>query len=235
MTNRQSNFIFYSIIFLILSALLIKFFLPNSFDGFTKSNEELVIKEAMANSEYPIALASYKSLVGKHISAGNELTPETAAMYEEMANLYALLGNKTLEKDHYLKSLAVKAQLKKVDLYSFAHTYFQLGSIAQAEKKYDQAISYFEKSLSTRLGNVEAPIEEDESMFIGMQKTRIKYLKLNHIDTIATYKKLGAVHNMKKDYAVAKSYYQKALAASLKTFGEDNEKTTKIKLLIKGL
>ncbi|NQZ32381.1 MAG: tetratricopeptide repeat protein [Oceanospirillaceae bacterium] len=233
MTNRQSNIIFYSVIFLTISALLIKFFIPSAFDGFTKSQEERVIKEAVANQEYNKAIASYKSLVGQHISDGDEYTIETADMYEEIARLYALLGNTTLEQEHYLKSLAVKTQLDKVDLYSFANTYYQLGSIAQNEQKYDQAINFFEKSLSTRLGDVEQPIVEDDGMFIGMQKSRIKYLKLNHEDTIATYKKLAAIHRLQQEYAIAKGYYEKALAASKNTFGEEDVRTLKIVTLLK--
>ena len=106
-------------------------------------------------------------------------------------------------------------------------------AIAQNEQKYDQAINFFEKSLSTRLGDVEQPIVEDDGMFIGMQKSRIKYLKLNHEDTIATYKKLAAIPRLQQEYAIAKGYYDKALAASKNTFGEEDVRTLKIVTLLK--
>ena len=235
MTNSQSNIIFYSIISLIIAAFLIHNYNSDFFDTFTKSREELIIKKAMHNAEYTQALASYKIIVTENISRGDEYSAKTAALYEEMANLYSLLGFREKEVAYYLKSITIKQQLKKVNLYLFANTYYKLGSLAEDERDYDQAQIYFEQALSTRLGNVNQPIEEDDGMFLGMQKTRVKYLKLNHVDTIATYKKLGAIHRLKQQNAVAKGYYEKALAASKNTFGDDNVKTLEIMALMKDL
>jgi len=235
MSNRQSNIIFYSIIFLVITAILINNFYPDLFANYTKSKDEISIKEAMDNGEYDKALTSYKYLIRQSVSQNNANTIETATLYEDMANISFLLGNKDQEKNYYLKSLAIKKQLKKIDIYSFAKTYSKLGELAQADKKYDQAQMYYEKSLMTRIGNIVEPSEDDEGMFVNMQQSRIKYIILNHQDTIATYKKLATIHQIKNEYVKAKEYYDKALAGSINTYGEDDIKTAEITNLIKQL
>ena len=233
MTNRQSNIIFYSIISIIIYALIINFAYPEFFENFTKSQDELSIKEAMNKGEHIEALNLYKKMVEERKSDDSENNIETANMYEEMANLHFLLGNKIEEKNYYLKSLKIQKQLNKVDMFGFAHTYFKLGSIAEEEKQYDQAQMYYEESLMQRLGNTEKEEDEnDEGMINGMHQTRLSYIRLNNEETIATFKKLGAIHNIKKEYALAKKYYEKAFAASKITFGEDDIKTLEIKNLM---
>ena len=98
MTNRQSNIIFYSIISLIIYALIINYTNPEFFENFTKSKKELSIKEAMNKGEHKRALTLYQQIVEDRISDDNENSVETALMYEEMAKLYSSLGNKVEEK-----------------------------------------------------------------------------------------------------------------------------------------
>jgi len=228
MTNRQSNIIFYTIISLIIYALIINFTYPEFFENFTKSKEELSIKEAMNQGEHNKALTIYQKLVQEKINDNSENSVEAAAMYEDMANLYFLLGNKVEEKNYYLKSLNIKEQLKKIDMFGFANTYDKLGSLAEEEKQYDQAQMYYEKSLLKRLGNAKKVNEEDEGMITGMHQTRLSYIRLNNEETIAIFKKLGVIHTIKKEYVIAKKYYEKALTASKLTFGEDDIKTLEI-------
>lgn len=228
MTNRQSNIIFYSIISLIIYGLIINFIYPEYFDDLTKSKEELSIKEAMNKGEHKIALSLNQQMVEERISDGNEYSIETASIYEEMAKLYKTLGNKEEEKNYYLKSLNIKEQLKKADVLGIANTYDKLGSLAEEEKQYDQAQMYYEKSLSKKLGITKEGEEQDEGLFVGMQNTRESYLRLNNEMTIATFKKLGEIHNIKKEHAIAKKYYEQALTASKLTFGEDDDKTLEL-------
>jgi len=235
MTNRQSNFIFYSVVFLTISGFLINLLFPSAFDGFKMSKDQLVIKEAMANRAYPKALNSYQNLIAKQISDGHEITLQTTIMYEEMAHLYTLMNNNKLAKQYYLKSLAVKKQLNNADSYTLANVYYQLGLIAEQEQQTDRAISYYEQSLSARLRDIKTPVEGDEGMFENMQESRLGYLKSNHEDTIANYKKLGTLHNAKLEHAIANRYFAKALSASVNTFGEDDPRTLQIRGLIKGL
>lgn len=235
MTNRQSNIIFYTIISIIIYALIINYSNPEFFENFSKSREELSIKEAMNKGEHNKALAIYQQLVEEKISDDNENSVETATMYEDMANLYFLLGNKVEEKNYYLKSLNIKEQLNKIDMFGFANTYDKLGSLAQEEKQYDQAQMYYEKSLLQRLGNTKKGKEKDEGMITGMHQSRLDYIRLNNEETIATFKKLGAIHNIKKEYAIAKKYYEKALTASKLTYGEDDIKTLEIMNLMNRL
>ncbi len=235
MSNRQSNIIFYSIIFLIISIALINNYQPSFFDNFTKSKEEFLIKEAMSNREYDKALASYQDLLAQNISQDNQITADTAAIYEEMAKLYFLLDQRVEEKNYYLKSLAIKQQLKKVDIYSFAKTYYKLATLAEEQQQYQQAQSYYEKSLWQRIGNLKEANIADDGLFVGMQQSRIKYLRLNHPETIATYRKLAAIHQLKQENSIAKEYYQEALTASKLTFGEDDPKTIELVVLIKQL
>lgn len=226
MTNRQSNIIFYSIISLIIYALIIHYTHPEFFENFSKSKEELSIKAAIDNGEHNKALTLYQQLLEERISDGNENSVETSTMYEDIANLHSLLGSKDEEKNHYLKSLDIKEKLKKIDLYSFANTYEKLGGIAEEERQYDQAQMYYEKSLLKRLGSTDEI--EDEGMITGMHQSRLSYIRLNNEATITTLKKLAKIHNIKKEYAIAKNYYEKALAASKLTFGEDDVKTLEI-------
>jgi hypothetical protein len=235
MTNRQSNIIFYSVISIIIYALVLNFSNPEFFENFSKSKEELSIKEAVNSGEHNKALVIYQQLVEERINDDNEINVETAAMYEDMANLYSLLGNKAEEKNYYLKSLKIKEQLKKNDMFGFAKTYFKLGLITEEEGQYDSAQIYYEKSLSKRLGDPEQVKEQDTGMITGMHQTRLNYIRLNNEATITTLKKLGAIHNIKKEYTIAKKYYDKALTASKITFGEDAAETLDLMDLIKRL
>jgi len=222
MTNRQSNIIFYSIISLIIYALFIHYTYPDFFENFTKSKEELSIKEAINNGEHTKALSMYQLLLDENSENKNKDDTEVASIYEEMANLHSLLGNKAEEKKYYLESITLKEQLKKPDILSIVTIYDKLGSLAEKEKQYDEAQKYYEKSLSHKLGNT---TETDEGLFVGMQQSREQYLRLNNEMTIATMKKLGEIHDIKREYDISKTYYEKALAASKLTFGEDDPKT----------
>ena len=233
MTNRQSNIIFYGVIAMIAFGLIVNHFHPDFFGDLSKSKEELSIKEAVTQGENSKALSIYQKMVDQRISDNAEITIETADMYEEMASLHTLAGNKVAEKNHYLKSLAIKTQLQKVNPYSLANTYFKLGAIAEEEKQADQAQQYYEQSLSTRLGDPRKV--ETEGMFEGLQNAQRQYKRLNNAGTIATFKKLGALHTIKKEYPIAKDYYERALTASKLTFGEDDTKTLEIMGLIKQL
>jgi tetratricopeptide (TPR) repeat protein len=208
---------------------------PEFFEDFSKSKEELSIKEAMNNGEHKKALVIYQKLIKEKVIDEGEVNVETAAMYEDVAGLYSVLGNKVEEKNYYLKSLNIKKQLKKNDIFGFARTYYKLGLIAEEEGEYDQAQMHYEDSLSKRLGDHDKIKEEDVGMINGMHQTRLNYIRLNNEATITTLKKLGAIHNIKKEYAIAKEYYVKALTASKLTFGEDDVETLKINGLIKGL
>lgn len=235
MTNRQSNIIFYGVISIIIYALLVNHFYPDFFESFTKTTEELSIKEAMDKGEHNKALTIYQQLVEKKISTSDGVnSAETADIYEEMANLHLLLGNKVEEKNYYLKSLKIKKQLKKNNTFSIANTYTKLGSLAEEERQYDQAQMYYEKSLFKILGSPQesAIVEEDEGMVEGLQNAQQRYKRLNNEWTIAAFKKLGAIHYIKKEYVIAKKYYVKALTASKLTFGENNIKTLEIRNLM---
>lgn len=231
MTNRQSNIIFYGVISIIIYGLVVNHFYPDYFDNFTRSKEELAIKQAMTNGEHKKALSIHQQLVAESIGDGSESNIETAKTYEKMANLYFLLGNKTEEKNHYLKSLNVKKQLTKINTFSFANTYVKLGSIAEEEGQFDKAQEYYEESLLKRLGNTKE--EDDEGMFEGMQNAQQRHLRLNNEETIDTFKKLAVLHNNKNEHAAARKYYERAFAASKLTHGEDDVKTLEIMDLMK--
>lgn len=230
MTNRQSNIIFYSVVSIIIYALIIFYAYPEFYENLSKSEEELSIQEAIDGGEHKRALTIYQQLVEESISGGNELSPETALLYENMADLYSLTGKTDEEKNYYLKSLEIKEQLKKTHVFSLVKTYEKLGSLAESDKQYDQAQMYYEKSLSKKLGSTSA--EDDEGMFVSMQNTRERYLRLNNEETIASFKKLGDIHSIKKEYEIAKKYYEKALTTSKETFGEDDIKTLDIMKLL---
>jgi len=87
---------------------------------------------------------------------------------------------------------------------------------------------YFEKALFEILGDTTETEEETGGYMSTMLKSQIKHGRLNHESTIAIFKKLAAMHVIKKEYAIAKTYYEKALTASKLTFGEDDNKTLEI-------
>lgn len=222
MTTRQSNIVFYLVISLIIYAVVLNYVNPEFFENFTKSKKELSIKDAINEGETGVALSLQQEILEERIKNDDEVTPETAVVYEEIAKLNASLGNKEEEKNSYLKSLDIKLKLKENDAYAFSNTYLKLGSLAEDAKDYDQAQMYFEKALQKRIGN---PEDEDDGFFVGMQNTRQRYLRLNNENTIVLFKKLGNIHSLKQEKSIAKTYYEKALAVSKEIFGEEDSKT----------
>ena len=228
MTPRQSNIIFYTFLSFVVTAIIIDKTNPDFFGDIAKSKEELLLKEAVNKGNHNQALTSYKLLIEERISDGNEIDTETAIMYEDMAKSYALLGNKVEAKNHYLKSLNIKKQLVKNNLFAFSNTYYQLGVLAEEEQQTDQALMYFEKALFEILGDTTETEEEGGGYTSTILKSQIKHARLNNEGTIAIFKKLAAMHIIKKEYAIAKTYYEKALTASKLVFGEDDNKTLEI-------
>ena len=228
MTPRQSNIIFYTFISFVVTAIIIDTTNPDFFGDFAKSKEELLLKEAVNKGDHNQALTSYQLLVEERISDGDEIDTETAIMYEDMAKSYALLGNKVEAKNHYLKSLNIKKQLVENDLFAFSNTYYQLGVLAEEEQQIDQALVYFEQALFEMIGDTTETKEEGGGYTSTLLKSQIKYARLNNVVTIAIFKKLAAMHIIKKEYAIAKTYYEKALTASKLAFGEDDNKTLEI-------
>jgi len=229
MTNRQSNFIFYSVITLIVCAIVTHFAAPNFFENLTKSTTELSINEALENGEHKIALSLYQQLLDESSDKENKPDDKTAAIYSDMAKLHSFLGNRSEEKKYYLKALTLKESLKKTSVLSIIEIYDKLGSFAEDEKKYDEAQMYYEKSLSKKLGSDEI---KDKGLFVGMQNTRENYKRLNNEMTINTFKKLAEIHQIKREYEISKNYYEKALSASKLTFGEDDPKTLELQNLM---
>ena len=223
MTNRQSNIIFYSAVVLFVIVALTNVYYPQLFESFTKSSQELQIKEAMAKTEYDKALAVYGEIINDKVTQGESSTAETAQLYQEVAQIYTLQGNSEQARQYYLKALPIREKLQEKDRYSLAKVNSQLGRIARQENRLDQAQQYFEKSLFARLGFVDLPENIDKGMFTKLQQQRINYKRLNHAETIETFQQLAEVFVNKKDYQAAKNYYQKALSASVEVFGENSE------------
>ena len=228
MTPRQSNIIFYTVISFIVTAVAIQVVSPDFYANLGKNKEELLLKEALNKGDHNQALKSYQILVEERINDGNELSAETAEMIENMAKLYSSLGNKAEEKNHYLKSLHIKEQLDKNDMYAFANTYYQLGVLAEEEQQYDQALAHYENALLTRLGDPTETIDEDDGFTNSMHKSRLQHIRLNNERTIETFKKLAAMHITRNEYAIARTYYERALSASKLAFGEEDNKTLEI-------
>ena len=228
MTPRQSNIIFYTFLSFVVTAIIIDKTNPDFFGDIAKSKEELLLKEAVNKGNHSQALTSYQLLIEERISDGNEIDTETAIMYEDMAKSYALLGNKVEAKNHYLKSLNIKKQLVKNNLFAFSNTYYQLGVLAEEEQQTDQALMYFEKALFEILGDTTETEEKEGGYTSTLLKSQIKHGRLNNEGTIAIFNKLAAMHIIKKEYAIAKTYYEKALTASKLVFGEDDNKTLEI-------
>ena len=226
MTNRQSNIIFYGVIALVIYGLGVNYFYPAFFENLSKSKEQIAVQVAVADGQHAEALPIYQQMVDERIGDNTENTLETADLYEGMASSYAQLDNKAEAKAYYLKSLDIKLNLKQVNPYNVANTYFKLGENAEQSKLYDQAQSYHEQSLAKRLGDTAKA--DDDGMFEGMQNTQLRYKRLNNSDTIASFRKLGELHAMKQEYTIAKDYYEKALASSKETFGEDDPRTLEV-------
>ena len=230
MTPRQSNIIFYTFLSFVATAIIVDKAAPDFFDDIGKSKEELLLKEAVNKGDHDQALISYHLIIEERISDGDEIDTETAIMYEGMAKSYASLGNKAEATNYYLKSLNIKKRLAKNNPFAFSNTYYQLGVLAEEAQQTDQALMYFEKALLERLGDTaDTETEEEGGGYMStLLKSQIKHGRLNNERTIAIFKKLAAMHIIKKEYAIAKTYYEKALAASKLVFGEDGEKTLEI-------
>ena len=77
-----------------------------------------------------------------------------------------------------------------------------------------------------RLGDINP--DDTKGVFEGLQSTQEQYKRLNNAGTIAIFKKLGALHSHKKEYTTAKRYYERALAASKITLGDDDAETLEV-------
>ena len=128
MSNRQSNIIFYLVIFLFICAMYVNHSHPDGFNVFTKSTEEVLVKEAIENGEYEKAIAHYQKLVAENIDDDNEISIQTADIYEEIAQAYFLLGNQQREQTYYVKSLGIKKQLPKINIHTNHNNDSQIGS-----------------------------------------------------------------------------------------------------------
>ena len=71
MTPRQSNIIFYTVISFVVTAIIIEKTNPGCFDDFTKSKEELLLKEAVNKGDHNQALTSYQILLKFHLVDGS--------------------------------------------------------------------------------------------------------------------------------------------------------------------
>ena len=85
------------------------------------------------------------------------------------------------------------------------------------------------------LGDTTETEEEGGGYTSTLLKSQIKYARLNNVVTIAIFKKLAALHIIKKEYAIAKTYYEKALTASKLVYGEDDSKTLELVDLVNQL
>jgi len=229
MTNRQSNIIFYAILSLILSALIINALNPELIQQVTDSDEELAINDAIKAGDHQRALANYQTLI-KKTQQHNNNSIELAKLYDSAALIsQQQLKDFTLANDYYLQSLAIKQNLPKVDIYSLAHTYFQLGVLAQNQQQLEQAQEYYEKALTTRLGTIIDLKDEELGMFDGMQQSRLQYQRKHNEGTIANYLKLAETHQLMQQQAIADDYFNKALEASIEVFGAQDERTLALK------
>ena len=109
MTNRQSNIIFYSVISLIIFAVILDYTNPEFFENLTKSKNELSVKEAMDKGEYKQALYIYQQMADEKILNNNENTIEAATIYQDMANLYSLTGDNDEAINYYIKAYIPEA------------------------------------------------------------------------------------------------------------------------------
>lgn len=234
MTNRQSNIIFYSLISLFLIGVITNAVFPQFFERFTKTEQELQIQQAMEKAEYDKALAVYSELVAANINQDQENTMPTAALYEEMAKIYALQDNQAQERAYYLKSLPIRKTFQEKDRYSLARIYHQLGLLDVQEDRLNKAQSNFEISLLTRLGD-EQSSDQDKGMFLSLMQQRIDYKRLNHSETVATFRQLAGVHEIKKEYKLAREYYTRALSVSKEVFGEESSQVADIERVISKL
>jgi len=227
MTNRQSNIIFYAILSLILSALIINALNPELIQQVTDSDEELAINDAIKAGDHQRALANYQTLI-KKTQQHNSI--ELAKLYDSAALIsQQQLKDFTLANDYYLQSLAIKQNLPKVDIYSLANTYFQLGVLAQNQQQLEQAQEYYEKALTTRLGTIIDLKDEELGMFDGMQQSRLQYQRKHNEGTIANYLKLAETHQLMQQQAIADDYFNKALETSIEVFGAQDERTLALK------
>jgi len=229
MTNRQSNIIFYAILSLILSALIINALNPELIQQVTDSDEELAINDAIKAGDHQRALANYQTLI-KKTQQHNNNSIELAKLYDSAALIsQQQLKDFTLANDYYLQSLAIKQNLPKVDIYSLANTYFQLGVLAQNQQQLEQAQEYYEKALTTRLGTIIDLKDEELGMFDGMQQSRLQYQRKHNEGTIANYLKLAETHQLMQQQAIADDYFNKALETSIEVFGAQDERTLALK------
>lgn len=156
-----------------------------------------------------------------------------------LAYAYDKLGEYTLAKDNYLKSIQVA---KENQLGENGDTYYNCGWVYKKLGKFDTAESYFKKAIKccikdygennymtamayTNYADFYVAICDYENSYRLYEKSLeilVHSLGQKHLYTSLCLKNIGQLHDQRKYYRLALNYYQKSLISKIHNFNNSS-------------
>ncbi len=127
---------------------------------------------------YEAALDYFQKVLGIYQSFQDDIG--VASAYNQIGNVYKLMGNDSLALDYFWKSLTIGEQKKH--RHTRADAYKNIGEICYLNQKNDQALSYYLKSYT--IGCDVCPDIKFHSVLIDVGNV---YLHINKYDSAYTY------------------------------------------------
>ena len=154
-------------------------------------------------ADYSQSLTWYeKALVIREKVLGKEY-PDTATIYNNIAEVYRKQGQYDKALEYYEKSLVIFKNVFGNEHPNTATIYNNMAAVYDKKGDYDKALEYYEKALAI-CKNV---------------------LGKEHPYTASTYNNIALVYDNQGDYDKALEYFEKSLAISEKVLGKEHPNT----------
>lgn len=193
---------------------------------------------AAAEPLYKRALAVYEKVLGPE-------HPDTAAVLNNLANLYRDQGNLSEAEPMLERALAIDEKVSgpehpdtATDLNSLAVLYYAQGKLSKAEPLYKRALAIREKVLGPEhpdtaqsLGNLaslycdQGKLSEAEPLFERALTIREKTLGSEHPDTATSLNNLAALYYDQGNLSEAEPLFERALEIREKALGDEHPLT----------
>ena len=199
--------------------------------------------------DYDIALDYYEKALRIIDNITYEPNMELAYLYNNMGYIYFEKEDYDESLLYYSKSLHIKECIYGSEHPSEAITYHNIGSVYLHQYKYDEALIYCNKALTIRINtigennpNVASSynsigliynfIEDYDMALDNYHKALVLLIKAfgaEHPNIATTYYNIGFVYCEQENYEQALDYYNKAYSIRKSFWGEEDNRTQKIK------
>ncbi|CAF1269401.1 unnamed protein product [Rotaria sordida] len=188
-------------------------------DALEKYKRALEIRAKALGPNHSSVASVYKSIGGVYLDQGayeqalkqymraleicmmtvSENHPSTGDCYHSLGMLCERQNHFDEASEHYSKARRITTKYLPIDHPSVAKVWTSLANVKLRQGEYDQSIDLYEKVL--------------EIQNVGGEE---------HPDIILTYNNFGVLYRLKKDYAKAQEYFQKASSMCEKYFVRDH-------------